>query len=62
MGSHAPPPGDLSDPGTEPGFLPLQADSLPSEPCTFKVVLKLSEGPQLLLSVKVPKMKKFENH
>ena len=24
--------------------------------------IKLSEGPQLLLSVKVPKMKKFENH
>ena len=27
-----PPPGDLPDPGTEPGSLSLQADSLPSEP------------------------------
>ena len=25
-------PGDLSDPGIEPGFPALQADSLPSEP------------------------------
>ena len=25
-------PGDLPDPGTEPGSLALQADSLPSEP------------------------------
>ena len=60
MGSHAPPPGDLPDPGTETGLVPLQADSLPSEPRTFKVLY--SEGPPLLLSVKVPKMKKFENH
>ena len=27
-----PPPGDLPDPGTEPGSVALQADSLPSEP------------------------------
>ena len=27
-----PPPGDLPDPGIEPGFPVLQADSLPSEP------------------------------
>ena len=27
-----PSPGDLPDPGTEPGSLALQADSLPSEP------------------------------
>ena len=27
-----PPPGDLPDPGIEPGSLALQADSLPSEP------------------------------
>ena len=27
-----PPPGDLPDPGTEPGSLVLQAHSLPSEP------------------------------
>ena len=26
------PPGDLPDPGIEPGFPALQADSLPSEP------------------------------
>ena len=29
---------DLSDPGTKPGFLPLWADSLPSEPWTFKML------------------------
>ena len=51
---------DLPDPETEPGFLPLQADSSPSEPHTFKVLY--NEGPQLLFSVKVPKLKKFENH
>ena len=27
-----PSPGDLSNPGIEPGFLTLQADSLPTEP------------------------------
>ena len=27
-----PPPGDLSDPGIEPGSPALQTDSLPSEP------------------------------
>ena len=27
-----PPPGDLPNPGTEPRFLALQADSLPAEP------------------------------
>ena len=27
-----PPPGDLPNPGIEPGSLALQADSLPSEP------------------------------
>ena len=27
-----PSPGDLPNPGIEPGFLALQADSLPSEP------------------------------
>ena len=27
-----PPPGDLPDPGIEPGSPPLQADALPSEP------------------------------
>ena len=27
-----PSPGDLSDPGIEPGYPELQADSLPSEP------------------------------
>ena len=27
-----PPPGDLTDPGIEPGFPTLQADSLPFEP------------------------------
>ena len=31
-GLQCPPPGDLSNPGTEPRFLTLQADSLPSEP------------------------------
>ena len=31
-GSPCPPPGDIPDPETEPGFLALQADSLPSEP------------------------------
>ena len=28
----SPSPGDLPDPGIKHGFLPLQADSLPSEP------------------------------
>ena len=32
MGSHSLSPGDLSDPGTEPGSSTLQADSVPSEP------------------------------
>ena len=27
-----PSPGDLPDPGTEPGYAALQADALPSEP------------------------------
>ena len=31
-GSPCPSPGDIPDPETEPGFLALQADSLPSEP------------------------------
>ena len=31
-GSPCPPPGDLPDPGTEPGSPALQADALPSEP------------------------------
>ena len=31
---------DLPDPGTEPGFLPLQADSLTFEPRTFKVLYR----------------------
>ena len=34
MGSHSLSPGDLSDPGTEPGSSTLQADSVPSEPLT----------------------------
>ena len=29
-------PGDLPDPGIEPGFLTLQADALPSEPPGIK--------------------------
>ena len=32
MGSHSLTPGDLPDPGIEPGSPALQADSLPSEP------------------------------
>ena len=32
VGRHAPPPGDLPDPGIEPGSPTLQADALPSEP------------------------------
>ena len=32
VGSHSLFPGDLSDPGTEPGSSTLQADSVPSEP------------------------------
>ena len=31
-GLPCPPPGDLPNPGIEPGFPALQADSLPSEP------------------------------
>ena len=31
VGSLSPSPGDLPDPGTEPGFPTLQADSLPAE-------------------------------
>ena len=31
-GSPFPPPGDLPDPGTEPGSPTLQADTLPPEP------------------------------
>ena len=31
-GLPCPSPGDLPDPGIEPGFSALQADSLPSEP------------------------------
>ena len=32
VGCHCPPPGDLPDPGNEARSLPLQADSLLSEP------------------------------
>ena len=35
-GLPCPPPGDLPDPGIEPGSPALQADSLPSEPHWFK--------------------------
>ena len=38
-----PPPGDMLDPGIEPGSLALQADSLPSEPQgkpTFSHIMK----------------------
>ena len=43
-----PPPGDLPNPGIEPRFPALQADSLPSEP-PRKPVLKAN--PSLFLSV-----------
>ena len=32
VGCHFSPPGDLPNPGIEPGSLALQADSLPAEP------------------------------
>ena len=32
-----PSPGDLPDPGIEPGSLALRADSLPSEPPPFRL-------------------------
>ena len=41
-GSPCPPPGDLPDPGAEPGSPALQADSLPSEPPGE--TLSLSQG------------------
>ena len=56
-GLPCPPPGDLPDPGTEPGFLSLQADSLPFEPRTFKVLYR-----KVLNYLKVPKMRKLKNH
>ena len=42
-----PPPGDLPDPGIEPGSLPLRADSLLSEPpgrITRSIVRSRVEG------------------
>ena len=33
-----PSPGDLPDPGIESGSPALQADALPSEPCTHKYI------------------------
>ena len=56
-GLPCPPPGDLPDPGTEPGFLPLQADSSPTEPRIFKELYR-----KVLSYLKVPEMRKLENH
>ena len=38
------PPGDLPDPGTEPGSSALQADSLPSEPPGKPMVIQLKRN------------------
>ena len=34
-----PSPGDLADPGSEPGSLALQADTLPSEPPEATIII-----------------------
>ena len=39
-GLPCPPPGDLPEPGIEPSYAALRADSLPSEPKKKKVYLK----------------------
>ena len=38
VGCHAPPPGDLSNPGIEPRSPALQVNSLPSEPPPGKLL------------------------
>ena len=52
-------PGDLPDPGIEPGSLALQADSLPSDPSGKpikgnKVLVKYCRASHLGLAVKNP--------
>ena len=41
MGSHSLPPGDLPDPGIEPGSPALQTDSLQSEPHRSELIAYL---------------------
>ena len=47
MGSHSLSPGDLSDPGIEPGSPASQADSLLSEPPGIQVIPTLKDQQNL---------------
>ena len=49
-GQHCPSPGDISDPGIEPGSPALQADSLSSEPPSTLIVLIFRNSCQIYFS------------